>query len=280
MLSHSPERAARIAAAREQYQAGEPVAAWDTLVGDRYDHGIDPQVDAELRRMFPIPPDELARIADFQRALDAPDARERQKAARAVSRFVLGSVSNRIFHFVQHAETMDFFVRNLDGPDPVVQEHMTICIARALDKYVHDDRAYEPLTRMTVAAKENTRAWAVEGLAALTDEFVPWAVALLADKSPRVRTAAADALGSSLALHGGGTLHRPPLGEVGRRQMADALVGYDLELDAGERTTRAWLLAEVAGPDHLPALEAWYAKDKSKEVRKFLKAGIDRLKAP
>lgn len=239
MLSTSPKRKECVAEARKLFQAGDPVAAWGTLANDRYDHGIDKLVDAELRRLFPIPPEEAQRIAAYQKELDNPDARERQKAARRVSGFVLGSVSNRIFRFVQHAETMDFFVRNLDDADPVVQEHMTICIARALDKYVHDDRAYEPLTRMVSAPKENTRAWAIEGLAALTDNFVPWAIKLLDDKSLRARTSATDAMGSSLAIHGGGTIHRPPLGKAGRRQMADALVGYDLGLGVEERSTRA-----------------------------------------
>jgi hypothetical protein len=278
MLSTSPKRKERIAEARKLFDAGELLAAWSTLSNDRYDHGIDKVIDAELRRMFPIPPEEIQRIADYQKELDTPDTRERQKAARRISRFVLGSVSNRVFRFVQHAETMDFFIRNLDDPDPVIQEHMTICIARALDKYIHDDRAYEPLTRMCCVEKENTRAWAIEGLAALTDEFVPWAIKLLDDNSLRVRTSATDAMGASLAIHGGGTIHRPPLGKIGRLQMADALVNYKLDLDADERSTRAWLLSEVAESKHLPEMEEWHKRDRSKEVKKFLKTGIDRIK--
>jgi hypothetical protein len=279
MLSKSPKRNACIAEGRRLFQAGDLQGAWQVLSNDRYDHGIDQAVDAELRRLFPIPPEERQRIADYQAELDNPDTRERQKAARRISGFVLGSVSNRIFRFVQHAETMDFFIRNLDDPDPVIQEHMTICIARALDKYIHDDRAYEPLTRMVSAARENTRAWAIEGLAALTDKFVPWAIQLMSDKSPRVRTAATDALSLSLALYGGGTIHRPPLGKAGRRQLANGLVNYDLERDAEERASRAWLLAEVVEPKHLARIEEWYKQDRSKAVRKFLKAGIDRIKA-
>jgi hypothetical protein len=279
MLSVSPKRKQCIAEARKLFAAGDADGAWHRLVQDRYDHGIDKAVDAELRKLFPIPPDEAKRITDFQKELDNTDVRERQKAARRISGFVLGSVSNRILRFVQHGETMSFFIRNLDDPDPVIQEHMTICIARALDKYVHDDRAYEPLTRMTAAAKENTRGWAIEGLAALTDKFVPWAIRLLDDPSQRVRTAAADALSLSLALYGGGTIHRPPLGKAARRRMADGLVKYDLERDAAERDTLAWLLAQVAEPKHLPKLEEWHAKDKSKAVKKNLKEGIDRIKA-
>lgn len=274
MLSVSPRREAVVAEARKLFSAGESREAWDILVGDRFDHGIDPVVVAELRRLFPIPPEEVRRIAEFQEELDNPDSRERQKAARRIAGFVLGTVSDRICRFVQHAETMDFFLRNLDGPDPVVQENMTVCIARTLDKYVHDDRAYEPLTRMTAAARIVTRQWAIEGLAALTDEFVPWAIRLLGDRSAKVRTAAIDAM--ALAI-GSGNPMRPPLGVVGCRQIADALINYDLGLDSKERISRATLLSHVAKPSHLAALKEWHKKDKSKQVREALTDGIKRI---
>lgn len=277
MLSVSPRRDACIAEARRLFDAGDPTAAWDVLVGDRYDHGIDEQIDAELRRLFPAaPPDVAADLADYQRQLDDADVKARQKAVRRLSRVVLASVCNGVLRFVQPAETMAFFLRNLDHADPVVQEHVTICVSRALDKYVHDDRALGPLTRMLSNPKPNTRAWAVEGLAALTDEFVPLALPLLNDKAGRVREAASAAL--SLSMLGGGTTRRPPLGVEGRRRIADFMAAYDLDLPAAERAGRAWFLGETAEPRHLPALAAWYAKDKSKEVRTNLKAGMTRLK--
>ncbi len=278
MRSISPKREACISEARRLYDAGDKDAAWDVLAGDRYDHGIDERVDAELRRLFPIPREQVARLAAIQQQLDDSDAKARQQAARALSRFVLGTVSNDVFRFVQHAETMAFFVRNLGGPDPVVQEHLTICIARALDKYVHDDRAFEPLVRMSAAPKENTRVWAIQGLAALTDAFVPRAVVLFGDKAARVREAATDAMTFALANHGGGTLHRPALGPAGRLQLGEALASYDLGLPAKERAARAFLLAEVAEPVHLPVLEEWHRKDKSKEVRAHLQTGVDRFR--
>jgi HEAT repeat protein len=278
MLSVSPNRKERIAEARRLFNAGDKTGAWDVLVGDRYDHGIDPRIVEELRRLFPVaPPEVLSKLAAFQRQIDEPDDKERQKAVRRMSGYVLGSVSNDILQFVQPAETMTFFIKNLDHPDPVVQEHMTICTARALDKYIHDDRAFEPLKRMLTAARPNTRAWAVEGLAHLTDDFVPFALEMLTDKTQRVRDAASAAL--SLSLHGGGTIHRPQLGVKGRRLISEFMASYDLELAAKDRATRAWFLSETADPKHLPVLEAWYAKDKSKEVRKHLLAGIKRLNA-
>lgn len=276
MLTVSPKRQECIAKARQLYEAGDKTAAWDVLVGDRYDHGIDEEIDQELRRLFTLSPEQAATLAGYQQELDNPAAKERQQAARRISRFVLGTVSNRVLQFVQPPETMDFFIKNLDHPDPVVQEHMTICIARALDKYVHDDRALEPLQRMLSAAKENTRAWAIEGLKALSDDFVPFALALMNDKSARVRDSASAML--SLAIYGGGTVHRPSLGAKGRRCIAEAMLSYELTLPADQRTTRAWLLGQTAEPEHLPVLEEWHKKDKSKEVKKHLMAGIERLK--
>jgi hypothetical protein len=173
---------------------------------------------------------------------------------------------------------MTFFIKNLDHADPVVQEHATICIARALDKYVHDERAYEPLVRMLSAPAPNTRTWAIEGLAALTVDFVPHAIAMLGDRAARIREAALDQLAMAVAKDGGGTLHRPRLGVIARRQLGEAMVSYDLTQLVGERTSRAFLLAEVAEPDHLPVLEAWFQKDKSQAVRVHLQTGIDRLK--
>ncbi len=279
MLSVSPKRKECVTEARCLFDAGDKVGAWLLLVNDRYDHGIDPMIDAELRRLFPVaPPDVLEQIAAFQRQIDEPHDKERQKAVRRISGFVLGSVSNRILRFVHPAETMTFFLKNLEHPDSVVQEHMTICIARSLDKYIHDDRAFEPLKRMLANAKPNTRAWAIEGLAALTDEVVPLALAMLSDKAERARDAASSALSSAMAVHSGGTIHRPPLGAKGRKQIAEFMANYDLELPADDRATRAWFLSETAEPKYLPALEEWSAKDRSKEVRKHLQAGVRRLK--
>jgi HEAT repeat protein len=170
---------------------------------------------------------------------------------------------------------MAFLIRNLDHPDPMVQQDITACVARALDKYIHDDRAYEPMTRMTAAKSVVTRMWAIEGLAALTDDFVPWALQLVNDKSPRVREAAYVALGFS--LRGGGTLNRPPLGAEGRRLIREAFVVYDLTAPADERASRAIQLCEIAEPAQLPVLQEWFKKEKSKGVREQLQRGIDRL---
>lgn len=275
MLVTSPARKAALAEARKLLAAGDREKAYHRLIQDRYDHGIDPVIDAEILKHFPVPLEHLQKLAEYRKQFGTDDAKERQKAVKRLSRFVLGSVSNTILEFVRHPETAAFLIEHMSHPDPVVQEHATIALARALDKYVHDDRATAPLVTMLDAPRDNTRGWALEGLASLTDEFLPHALRLQNDKSARVRDAADAAI--SLALSGGGTMHRPPLGEVARRQLRDAMLAFDLKRPADERVSRAWFLAQTAEPADLPVLREWHKKDGSKQVKEFLKEGIDRL---
>ncbi len=277
MLVVSPARDAILKEARKLVAAGKREEAYNKLVQDRYDHGIDPVLDAELQKRFPAPPEHLATLDLYRRQLADADAKARQKVARQISRFSLGSVSNRILEFVRHRETVAFFIREMENPDPIVGEQMTMSLARALDKYIHDDRAYGPLVAMLDSPRENARGWAIEGLAALTDEFLPHALRLLNDESGRVREAADSSI--SLSLRGGGTIHRPPLGPAARLRLRDAMLAFDLKLPAADRITRAWFLAQTAEPADLPVLKDWQSKDRSKEVRELLKEGIDRLGA-
>lgn len=275
MLVTSPARAAVLAEARRLLAEGERDRAYHRLVQDRYDHGIDPVIDAEIRHTFPAAPEHHQKLADYRAQFAGADAKERQKAVRRLSRFVLGTVSNVVLEFVRHPETVAFLIEHVGHHDPVVQEHATMSLARALDKYVHDDRAAAPLAAALDAPRDNTRAWAIEGLAALTDDFLPHALRLLDAAAARVRDAASSAI--SFAVRGGGTIHRPPLGEGGRRQLRDAMRAFDLKRPADDRIARAWFLAQTAEPADLPVLQDWQRKDGSKRVKELLAEGIGRL---
>ena len=82
----------------------------------------------------------------------------------------------------------------------------------------------------------------------------------------------------SLAKYGGGTLHRPPLGPTGRRQLAKALALYDLALPAKERAARRVSPSRSRGIRRFAGARGVVQKGQEQgRVRTQLQAGIDRL---
>ena len=214
MEYESPNRKQVIAEARKLYKTGELTRAQELLFENRGKWGTDPVIDAELRRLFPAPPELLNQLQEYREQLKSGDVKERRRTSRKISRFVRGTVSRPIMEFVRHTETMTFFLEFMADPDPAVQEDMTVAAARTLDKYMHFAPAEKPLIDVLSRGSNTAKIWAIEGLVALTDDFLPHAVKLLDSKARLVRKAAYRAIGFGLA--GGGTRDRPPMGQSGR----------------------------------------------------------------
>ncbi len=263
--------------ARRLHTAGDHAAALERFVQALYDHGLSAEQQAEMRRLFPPPPPLLQRLEDYETRLNDDDPKLRHKAAKELSRLALGELSNTALHFLRHGETTSLLIRHLDNPDPVVQENMVIALAMCAQRYLPDQRAVEPLLRQLQAKSVNARCWAIRGLACLSEQGVEPILALIDDKNERVRNIALEEL--STMLQGGGSTHRAPIGPAGRRHIRDAMLRFDRKRSANDRATAAWLLAQTAEPEDLPALEAWKKKDGSQAVKKFLQEGIDRLQA-
>lgn len=275
MENESSNRKQILVEARKLYKTGELTQAQELLFENRGKLATDPVIDAELRRLFPAPPELLNQLNDYREQLKSGDVKERQRISKKISQFVRGTVSRPITEFVRHTETMTFFLEFMADPDPAVQENMTVAVARTLDKYMHFAPAEKPLIEMLSRGSNIAKAWAIVGLVALTDDFLPYAVKLLDAKAKLVRQAAYSAIGFGLA--GGGTRDRPPMGESGRRQLREILLSINLKLPAEERIARASWLAVTAEPQDLSVLQDWLRKDGSKFVKSQLQAGISRI---
>ena len=264
--------------ARRLHAAGEVEKAKDLLDKQLYDHGFSPELHAEMHRLFPVTPEVLQQLDDYHARLNSADAKIRRKAASEISRLALGERWGEAREFLRYPETTAFITRQLENPDPAVQENMTIALAMAFWRYTRDDRAFEPLVAQLKSKTINTRAWAIEALAHLSDRGVEHILPLLNDKAERVWTEALRSL--AFAIAGGGTLSRPPMGPEGLRHIRDAMLKVDRNRDAEFRAGAAHLFAMSALPEDLPELRAWHKKDGSKTVKAHLQRGIERLENP
>jgi hypothetical protein len=271
----SPNRNQVLADARKLYEAGELTQARELLFVNRGKLGTDSVIDAELRRLFPAPAELLSRLKEYRDRLKSGDAKERQRVTSKIARFVRGTVSRSIMEFVRHTETMTFFIEFMADPDPSVQEDMTVAVARTLDSYMHFAPAEEPLIEMLDRGSNVAKMWAIEGLAAATDGFLPYALKLLDSKDRLVRKAVYRAIG--FGLMGGGIRDRPPMGQSLRELLRERMLSFDPKLPAEERIARASWLAATAKPQDLSVLQEWQRKDGSKFVKSQLQSGIDRI---
>lgn len=264
--------------ARQLHAAGDFEAAKDLLDAELYNNGWRPGLHTEMNRLFPITPEVQQKLKEYDSRLNDTNAKSRQKAAKEISRLALGERWGEAREFLRYPETTALLTRQLANPDLVVQENMTIALAMAFWRYTRDDRAFEPLVAQLKSKTINTRAWAIEALAHLSDRGVEQILPLIYDKAERVRNEAFRSL--IFAVDGGGTLSRPPMGPEGLLKIREAMLQIDRNREVDFRVSSAQLLAMSASPEDLAELRSWQKKDGSKAVKEALQRGIDRLLNP
>lgn len=267
-----------IAVARRLHGAGHYQQAMELLDDEMYTKGLTVELHEEMQRLFPVSPDVVQKLADYEIRLSDPDAKIRQKAAKEISRMALGTLSNKTLHFLRYSETTAFITRYLSHPDPVIQENMTIALGMAFLRYTRDDRAFEPLVVQLKSKSINTRSWAIQALTHLSDRCVEHVLPLINDKAERVWQDAFANLG--FAMTGGGTLSRQPMGQEGLLKIRAAMLQADRTREAEYRRCVAYHLAATALPEDLPELQAWLKKERAVGVKEALEQGIDRLRNP